>query len=142
MALQGFMALIPHILEAPPGARPRHSRNSPTCGVGSQLRAPAGPTSGSTRPSSGCKSLQGMPSGLSGSARGSFLGSVVERTGSGEQETTEAATPCTALLPPLRASSSSQPGAVNQEHLLFKHFHTFSLPDLAIRTDVLQLPFC
>lgn len=151
MAFQVCMALLPHILEAPPGARPHDSRNSSTCIIGFQLRAPAGPISGSTHPSSGCKTLQGMPFGLSGSARGSFLGSVVERTGSGKQERQLKLLPLALPRPstptplPLRASSSSQPGAVNQEHLFFKYFHTLSLydhvPDLAVRTEVLQLPF-
>lgn len=139
MALQVFTALLPHILEAPPGTRPHEPRNSSTCIIGFQLRAPAGPISDSTPPSSGCKSLQGMPFGLSGSARGSFLGSVVERTGSGEQER-QLKLLLLALSPhspPLRTSSSSQAGAAKQKHLFFKYFHTFPLydhvPDLAIR---------
>lgn len=85
-----FVVLPPHsLLEASSGARPHDSRNSsltPTCVIGFQPPALAGPISGSTHSSFGYKSLQGMPFGLSGSAHGSFLWYVVGRTRSGEQE--------------------------------------------------------
>lgn len=137
-----FVVLPPHLLlEASSGARPQDSRNSsltPTCVTGFQIPALAGPISGSTHPSSGYKSLQGMPFGLSGSAHGSFLWYVAGRTRSGEQERQQKVTPCTAL-PPLGNSSSS---AVNQKHLFFRCFPMFSLkdqvPELTIRIEGLR----
>lgn len=104
-AFQVFTALPPHILKAPPGAGPHDSRDAPlTCVIGFQPHAPAGPISGSIHPSSGCKSLQGTPFGLSDSAHGSFLGSVAGRTGSGEQESQLRPSPL--ALPPTLPSSS------------------------------------
>lgn len=74
----------------------------PTCVIEFQPRAPAGPISGSTHPSSGYKNLQGMPFGLSGSAHASFLGSVVEKTGNRKQERQLKLLPLALSLPPLR----------------------------------------
>lgn len=102
-AFQAFMALPP----SPTQSTSRHRApqvkefpHPPTCVTGFQPRAPAGPISGSTPPSSGCKSLRGTPSGLSGSAHGSFLGSVVEKTGNGEQERQLRLLPLALPLPP------------------------------------------
>lgn len=141
-------------LETPAGARPHDSRNSsptPTCVIGSRPPAPAGPRSGSIRSSSGCKSLQGMPFGLSGSAHGSFLGNVVGRTGSGEQERRQKllALALPALLwglvhPVLSTksthSSSGQQTVVRTQLPFLLTWFSFRNPSVSVSSVILLLP--